>query len=74
MDMTPEAERIMEELDEILNSEIVTLELKVEVEYENNKTRDWLLQRLPKEIKLDISGGGIDGSYSMKLKSTEIQK
>lgn len=57
-----------------MKSETVILEVKVEVSYENDKTREWLLQRLLKEIKLDIDGGGIDGSYSMKLQSAEIQK
>ena len=57
-----------------MKSETVILEVKVEVSYENDKTREWLLQRLPNEIKLDIDGGGIDGSYSMKLQSAEIQK
>lgn len=57
-----------------MKSETVILEVKVEVSYENDKTREWLLQRLPNEIELDIDGGGIDGSYSMKLQSAEIQK
>ena len=57
-----------------IKSEIVTLEVKVKVSYENDRTREWLLQRLPKDVELDIAGCGLDGGYSMKLQSAEIQK
>lgn len=57
-----------------MKSEIITLEVKVKVSYESDKTRDWILRRLPNEIELNIEGGGLDGGYSMKLQSAKIQK
>ena len=57
-----------------MKKEIITLELKVKIEYETAKTRDYLIRRLPEEIDhLHIEGGGVDGRYAMILQSAEVK-
>lgn len=57
-----------------MKSEIVILELKVKVSYDNAKARKEALRCLPKEVFLDIASFGMDGCYTLKSQSAEIQK
>lgn len=47
-------------------NEIVTLSLLVRLEYDTEAGREYLLQRLIKEVEIHMGGGGDVGLYSMR--------